>query len=249
MLSNNQNTATTLTTKTGTPRVQEGQNRGQSVWQKRYAAKLAAFRLRQEKRRARDIAKGIPVYERTDAPLPPGTAVTVLLTKGRHALVDLEDEPLVRQFRWRAKMDEQGNWYALRQFRQVDGHRKQVSMHREIMGVTDPSVIVDHKNGDGLDNRRSQNLRICTNTQNIRNSRAHIDKKDSKLKGVYFNREVGKFRAQIMRDRVKYNLGNFVDEESAARAYDDAARGMFGEFARCNFAKPEVSLPVAAVSR
>lgn len=214
---------------------------------------MAAFKLRQEKRRARDIAKGIPVYEKEVIPgilatmaqaysMPPGTAVTVLLTKGQHALIDLEDEPLVRQFKWFARMDEWGHWYAYREVRLPDGHRKRISMHRFIMGVTDPKVLIDHENGDGLDNRRSENLRICTNTQNIRNSRAHIDKKDSKLKGVYFNREVGKFRAQIMRDRVKYNLGNFVDEESAARAYDAAARGMFGEFARCNFPKSELAV-------
>lgn len=170
-----------------------------------------------------------------EQPVPSGTAVTVVLTKGQHALIDLEDESIVTQFKWRAKMDEQGNWYAIREERQRGGHKKQISMHRFIMGVTDPKVIIDHENGDGLDNRRSVNLRKCNNAQNIRNSRAHIDKKDSKLKGVYFNREVGKFRAQIMRNRIKYNLGNFEDEKSAALAYDDAARTMFGEFARCNF--------------
>jgi hypothetical protein len=180
-----------------------------------YQRKLEAYR----KRHSVELAASIPIY-RDDCIPPKGTAVTISLSKGRIALIDLEDEPLVRQFSWHARMNEYGHWYAYRDTK-IGGKRKRISMHRFIMGVTDPKIPVDHKNGDGLDNRRSENLRICTNTQNIRNSRAHIDKKDSKLKGVYFNREVGK------------------------------SRGMFGEFARCNFPAPEVatSLPVAAVSR
>ena len=43
-----------------------------------------------------------------------------------------------------------------------------VKMHRLIMNAS-AGVQVDHANGDGLDNRRS-NLRLCTHVENMHNS-------------------------------------------------------------------------------
>jgi len=106
-------------------------------------------------------------------------------------------------------------------------------MHRLVMGAV-RGELVDHRHGDTLDNRKSK-LRKCSNTQNARNQRPHSDKRTSKYKGVAFMRDRGSFRAQIMVNRKKINLGNFVDEISAAKAYDHAALKHFGEFARCNF--------------
>jgi hypothetical protein len=161
------------------------------------------------------------------------TATTVLLTRGYHALIDLEDLELVSQYRWRAHVDRDGRPYASARA-PGNGHRgPEILMHRLIVHA-ETGRRVDHRNGDTLDNRKL-NLRPCTNTQNIRNQRPHADKRTSKLKGVYFNRDRGKFRAQIMVDRKKYNLGTFADELDAARAYDAAAVKLHGEFARLNF--------------
>jgi hypothetical protein len=55
----------------------------------------------------------------------------------------------------------------------------------------------------------------------------------SRYKGVSRNRE--KWQARIKVDGKQSHLGIFTDEEDAARAYDAAARELFGEFAYLNF--------------
>jgi hypothetical protein len=107
-------------------------------------------------------------------------------------------------------------------------------MHREILGVTDPQVKVDHRNGDGLDNRRA-NLRKCVNGENIANGAKRRDGHSSKYKGVCWHRRDGKFQASIRVHGRTIYLGMFTDEVQAAQAYDVAARAFFGEFAKCNF--------------
>lgn len=59
-------------------------------------------------------------------------------------------------------------------------------------------------------------------------------KATSKYKGVHRDRH-GKYRARIYKDGVITSLGAYLNEEDAARAYDKAARTLFGEFAYLNF--------------
>ncbi len=87
----------------------------------------------------------------------------------------------------------------------------------------------DHRNGDGLDNRRV-NLRRCSQAQNGLNKAA---KHGKKFKGVYPSR--GKFYAELYFQRVRYASHGHLTEEAAARAYDALARQHHGEFARVNF--------------
>lgn len=91
--------------------------------------------------------------------------------------------------------------------------------------------IVDHKNGDGLDNRR-RNLRLCTRSQNCRNRNININHK-SGFKGVAINSN-GSIIAQIKIKGEAIYLGSFKTKEKAARAYDKAALRLFGAFARTN---------------
>jgi hypothetical protein len=110
------------------------------------------------------------------------------------------------------------------------------------MGTQD--VFVDHINGNGLDNRKS-NLRICTHQQNCENSRKR-KKSFSKYKGVYWSKNAKKWVAQITIDGKSKHLGYFELEEDAAAAYDKAAVKYFGEFACLNFrrkASPPSGVP------
>jgi hypothetical protein len=93
---------------------------------------------------------------------------------------------------------------------------------------------VDHINGDGLDNRKS-NLRLATRAQNGCNLRPQQGK-SSRFKGVAWH-VCGKWRAHISPNRTQIALGLFDDEIDAALAYDMAALAQFGEFARPNFLK------------
>ena len=111
-------------------------------------------------------------------------------------------------------------------------------MHR-LIWPTAPEI--DHVDGDGLNNRRS-NLREAVGTKNQQNKmKACVGV--SRFKGVCPHRD-GRWRANIRVPAVgkgrgrQTHLGLFVDEEDAARAYDTAARKHFGEFARLNFPEP-----------
>ena len=110
-------------------------------------------------------------------------------------------------------------------------------LHRLVMRAPD-EVEVDHRLGDHLDNRRSM-LRLANDSQQVHNRRKSAGR-SSRFKGVSrCGSKSRPWRAVIggfgkIKQRV---LGTFELEEDAARAYDVAARELFGEFACVNFPK------------
>lgn len=112
-----------------------------------------------------------------------------------------------------------------------DGRWQNERLHTFLTGW----ALVDHVNGDGLDNRR-ENLRAATPLQNVGNLFSPLNTSGFKGVGRYRN---GRWRAYISRDRRHVHLGYFDTPEEAARAYDAAASEHFGEFARLNFPLPE----------
>jgi hypothetical protein len=148
------------------------------------------------------------------------------LTQGKIALIDDEDYPSIARYRWYARKDRINKelFYAYRTVRRHP-YRLTIAMHNQILGIKG----VDHKNGDGLDNRR-ENLRSASKGQNIWNSRPY---KGKQFKGT------GKFRngwqARIAINGKQIWLGCFKTEEEAAMAYDKKARELFGDYARTNF--------------
>lgn len=109
---------------------------------------------------------------------------------------------------------------------------KRQRIHRLVMGVTDPKIIVDHVNRDPLDNRKL-NLRLCTIAENTRNSGPSLSRNTSGFKGVSRTRSK-KWVARIQRDGKEINIGVFVTPQTAAEAYDKKALELFGEFACTN---------------
>lgn len=154
----------------------------------------------------------------------------IKLSNGLVARVDKTDFEAVRCFPWFAV--KQGNiWYAHANVTDCQGHRI-LKMHRMVAGAL-RGQAVDHRNGDGLDNTKG-NLRLATKSQNAANGAKHKDGK-SKFKGVSFDKQTGKWRAQLFAQGKRVNIGRFVLEEDAARAYDGAAKQAFGDFSRTNF--------------
>ena len=149
----------------------------------------------------------------------------VTLTRGERVMVDDEDlEHVLAVGGWhRSKIG-----YAVHS---VDAKTK-VYMHRFLLGCV-VGQHVDHINQDKLDNRRS-NLRVCTDHEN-RMNRPSYKGSGSKFKGVHFCSRKKRWTAQIQKMRRKYHIGYFDLESQAAKAYDVAAREMFGEFAFLNF--------------
>lgn len=138
------------------------------------------------------------------------------------ALVDEADEHLVSAHRWIIRGPRKSK-YAMNS----DG----MMMHNLIMPPSD-GLVVDHKNGNGLDNRRS-NLRLCTPTQNQWNRRKHKPT-TSQFKGVRQDKGRSSWRAQIVVHGERIHLGSFSSEREAALQYDRSARIFFGTFAMTN---------------
>lgn len=154
------------------------------------------------------------------------------LTRGYKAQVDDEDFEWVNQWKWRSEIGYNNTIYAVRTDYGNGDRKKNVRMHRFILGVTDMSIQVDHIDRNGLNNQRG-NLRIATNQQNSINQ-AGCDK-TSKYKGVYLNKGKHKYSAQIKVNYKSIHIGHFDSEIDAAKAYDRKAKEIFGEFAYLNF--------------
>ena len=152
----------------------------------------------------------------------------VELTQNKKAIVDDKDFEWLSQWKWFYH-----NGYAERSInfgKHPNGKQniKQIKMHRLIMG--DDIPMVDHINGDGLDNRRC-NLRLATSTTNQQNRRVHYNKK---FKGVNWHKRIGMWQVSIRVDKQLKHIGYFDDEIMAASKYNDFAKRYFGEFARLN---------------
>lgn len=114
---------------------------------------------------------------------------------------------------------------------------KVIRLHRVVLGAQ-RGQIVDHRDGNKLDNRKS-NLRICTALQNGGNRKKcgphpymGISPEFSYTKGTT------RWSASAHVGRARKYLGAFATAEDAARAYDDFIRPLRGEFGSYNFPRP-----------
>lgn len=159
--------------------------------------------------------------------------IEIELTRGHTALIDDEDLDLILPHSWHLLVSK--------------GRHKSVFYARTKLSTAGPYPlmhtfltgwgVVDHINGNGLDNRRA-NLREASRQENMRNRRKHA-RSASKYKGVaVYQQDRSRWIAQIGHEGKRYFLGIFADEVGAALAYDAAARKRFGEFAALNFPEP-----------
>ena len=104
-------------------------------------------------------------------------------------------------------------------------------MHREIMKAP-KGVMVDHVDRDGLNNRK-RNLRLCSRRENSYNRRGN-SRGSSQYKGVFWHKVCGKWEARITYNGNADYLGLYENERDAARAYDERAKELYGDFAYLN---------------
>lgn len=155
------------------------------------------------------------------------------LTKGKFALVDNEDyDYIVAMGKWKCN----NSGYAVKSITTTNENGKIVNsdkiMHRIIMNCP-KGVHVDHINGNGLDNRKS-NLRLCSIQENSRNRGAQRNNTTG-FKGVVYEASRGMFKSRIQVSKHKrIHLGYFKNPKEAARAYNEAAIKYHGEFAKLN---------------
>lgn len=154
----------------------------------------------------------------------------IWLTRGQFTLVDDEHYQYLSQWKWSAaKVSNSDIFYACR----TDSDKKRIYMHRDIMkDVLSSSLVVDHKDRNGLNNL-SDNLRVCTKSQNQCNAKSRKNSV-SIHKGVgYFSRDA-KWRAYIQINGKAKHIGLFETEKEAAIAYNKVAVELHGEFAKLN---------------
>ncbi|MGB7582952.1 MAG: AP2 domain-containing protein [Sedimentisphaerales bacterium] len=156
----------------------------------------------------------------------------IYLGEGEWTILDQQDYYRLGNFKWWLK-GFKTKCYAFRTSKLGPMKTRFVSLHREIMNPP-KGLVVDHRNGDGLDNRRA-NLRLATHSQNMINRPKTKSKTTSKFVGVNFDKSRNKWAAKIHYENKKIWLGRFDSEIDAAKAYDEAAIKYHGEFARLNF--------------
>jgi hypothetical protein len=159
----------------------------------------------------------------------------IKLTKNKFAIVDDTDFKWLNSFKWCVKLvNKSGRYDAVRR---DPRNGKNQFMHRFIMGLHyKDGLVVDHKNHNTLDNRRS-NLRVCTQSDNMKNVTAWGN---SKFLGVSIAIRGPKkyWRCTIKLNGRLTSLGYFPfnkkGEREAASRYNDSAKIHFKEFANLN---------------
>jgi hypothetical protein len=147
----------------------------------------------------------------------------IYLTQGKVALVDDCDYEKINSQKWCAA-ENRGNFYA-----KCKLNGKGVSMHRIILNIADPEIFVDHRDGNGLNNQRS-NLRLTGRSGNGAN-RKPSSKKESQFLGIFRDRK--KWVASLGKNGQSFTV-RCETEIDAAKAYNALAIEHHGEFARLN---------------
>lgn len=156
----------------------------------------------------------------------------MFLTKGQIALIDDEDFEKLSQWSWYAHSNPVSNTSYAARGTFINYKNKLYLMHRQILGITDPKISVDHADGNGLNNQKS-NLRICTHSQNMCNTSKRKNT-TSRFKGVSWCSDRNKWEVEVRVDNKRLRVGRYENEIEAALAYNVTASFAHREFARLN---------------
>jgi hypothetical protein len=152
------------------------------------------------------------------------STIKIPLSRGKVALIDGSDFDKVKDFQWNAQNRPRPYVNGITRTGKV------VYMHRVITGAK-AGQMVDHINGDVLDNRK-RNLRLVTPAQNNWNVRKRKNKTTDFL-GV--SKKRNRYRAQLQHRGKDIHLGTFDNPYEAAVRYDMYKKRIAGEYGSYNF--------------
>jgi len=136
------------------------------------------------------------------------------------AKIDLDDYEKFKTFPYSFYVQNYSGSYYIYSNHYVNGKRKHISLHRLILG--DPKgLVVDHINGDTLDNRKS-NLRAVTQAANTQNRNRAKRNSSSGVRGVYFSKQIKRWVATVDVDRKRIQVGCFKELADAEIAVKEA---------------------------
>lgn len=148
------------------------------------------------------------------------------LTQGQFAFVSDIDYEWLSEYKWHLIRCRK-ILYAAR-----ENGRGKIYMHRQILGVKDRNILVDHKDRCGLNNQR-HNIRLANRFQNGAN-KTHDSGGTSKYHGVSWYEPYKKWRVRVRNMGTDTFVGYFKNEIDAALAYNNAALIIHPEFASIN---------------
>ena len=140
--------------------------------------------------------------------------------------IDDEDAKLVQRLRWCMTRGKRTN-YAIH----FEG-KTAFLMHRLLLGLDDPELQVDHIDGYGLNNRRS-NLRVVTRGQNQQNRKKHCTRFTSPERGVSWIRRHQRWLAYLKVNGKAVLSKEFKTHDEAVTAVRNA-RAVFHPFSSMN---------------
>lgn len=132
------------------------------------------------------------------------------LTNYGTVLLSDEDYEKISAYKWYNTGKRSNSHYAMRNLRGTGKHTV-MYMHREILNAPKGSVV-DHINGNGLDNRR-ENLRFVSTSGNMRNQARH--RADPLCLGTAYIKKQNKWRACYRAEGKTMGLGQYKTKEEA----------------------------------
>src|SRR5437879_5829022 len=137
-------------------------------------------------------------------------------SNGKSTLIDLEDWDLFRSRDWYIVENRSNDGYL------VSKQNPPRYFHKKVMGVrfTNRKSIVNHINLKTLDNRKF-NLEVVDRSIDTKCQRLIKSSNTSGVRGVYFNKRSGRWRAYTKDiNGVPIHIGYFDDLKEATIAYD-----------------------------
>lgn len=162
----------------------------------------------------------------------------IKIVSNKEVFIDDCDDALFEKYKWSVHPDGYvgaTNYYVgtkIGSNGNVWRKQKKLRLHRYLLNIQSKDKMVDHMNGNRLDNRRC-NLRLVNYLQNAQNRCRDFNKKSCLPKGVYASGYKNKkYRVRVQTNKVRHEGGYFVCIGAAVLKYNEIARKVFGEFMR-----------------